>query len=110
MMFKPFRSEDFLPSQVREGSEIGVVDSAKLLGLTITSNLPWDDETQLICKKSYVKMWVLKRLKKLGPSISDLLEVYFKQIIWDTEYAEPVWNGSLTGLNVVGLSNVGCPY
>ena len=56
MMFKPFRSEDFLPSQVREGSEIGVVDSAKLLGLTITSNLPWDDETQLICKKSYVKI------------------------------------------------------
>ena len=54
-------------------------------------------------KKSYEKMWVIKCLKNLGASRSDLLEVYFKQIRCHAEYAVPVWNGSLTGLNAAKI-------
>ena len=106
MVFNPCRSKDFLPLKGIEDSEIGMVESAKLLGLSITSNLSWDDNTKLICKKSYEKMWVLKRLKNLGASRSDLLEVYFKQIRCHAEYAVPVWNGSLTGLNAAKIERI----
>ena len=43
------------------------------------------------------KMWVIRRLKKLGASDADLLDVYCKQIRSILEFAVPVWNHSITG-------------
>ena len=42
------------------------------------------------------KMWVMRRLKKLGASSTDLLEIYYKQIRCIAEYAAPVWSSALT--------------
>ena len=42
------------------------------------------------------KMWVMRRLKKLGADNTDLLEVYLKQVRSVAEYAVPVWNSALT--------------
>ena len=36
---------------ISEGKEIKVVDKIKLSGLTILSDLSWDDHTDSICKK-----------------------------------------------------------
>ena len=51
-------------------------------------------------------MWVLRRLKKLGASQADLIEVYSKQIRSLAEFAVPVWNSSLTGEDVVKLERL----
>ena len=106
MVFNPCRTKDFLPMKELEGSEIEMVESAKLLGLSITSNLSWDENTKLINKKCYEKMWILKRLKNLGASRSDLLEVYLKQIRCHAEYGVPVWNSSVTGLNAAKIERI----
>ena len=106
MVFNPCRSKDFLPTKSLQGSEIGLVESANLLGLSITSNLSWDNNTKLIIKKCYEKLWIMKRLKNLGARRSDLLEVYVKQIRCHAEYAVPVWNASLTGLNAAKIERI----
>ena len=49
---------------------------------------------------------MLRRLKKLGASQTDLLEVYIKQIRSLAEFAVPVWNSSLTGEDIVSLERI----
>ena len=66
MMFNPCTSKDFLPTKTLDGAEIELVESTKLLGINLNSSLSWDDNTKLINKKCFEKMWMLKRLKKLG--------------------------------------------
>ena len=57
-------------------------------------------------KRCNSKMWMTKRLKKLGASQEDLLDVYCKQIRSILEIAVPVWNGSLTGELIIELERV----
>ena len=47
----------------------------------MSSNLSWSANTD------YKKLWVLRRLKRLGASDTDLLEVYCKQIRSVAEFA-----------------------
>ena len=49
---------------------------------------------------------MLRRLKKLGASQDDLLEVYVKQIRSLEENDVPVWNSSLTGEDIVILERI----
>ena len=62
----------------------------KLLGGIFISDLKWYENTQLICKKGYERLWMLRRLKKLGAIIS-LTNYFSKQfehfvIIWLLKY------------------------
>ena len=106
MMFNPCTSKDFLPSKTLDGAEIELVESTKLLGINLNSSLSWDDNTKLINKKCFEKMWMLKRLKKLGANQEDLLQVYLKQIRCLAEYAVPVWSSSLTGVNSAKIERI----
>ena len=106
ILFNPCRSKDFLPNKSLQGSDIKTVESVKLLGVTITSNFSWDENTKLIAKKCYERMWILKRLKNLGANKHDLLEVYVKQIRCIAEYAVPAWNSFLTGRNAIRLERI----
>ena len=47
-------------------------------------------------KKASKRLWVLRRLKFLGASYSDLIEVYTKQIRCVLELAVPAWQGSMS--------------
>ena len=58
--------------------------------------MSWTPNTDYITQRCMKKMWVMRRLKKLGAEKTDLLEVYFKQVRSVAEYAVPVWNSALT--------------
>ena len=75
---------------------IEVKEQTKLLGLTIQSNLKWKANTESIVKKAYKKLWLIRRLKKLGASRNDLLDMYIKQVRCQLEYAAPVWHHAIT--------------
>ena len=62
------------------GQNLEVVEKCKLLGLIVRSDLKWHDNTVHMCKKGYTRMWMVRRLKKLGANIEELLDVYTKQI------------------------------
>ena len=49
---------------------------------------------------------MLRRLKKLGASQEDFLDVYLKQIRSLAEFAVPVWNSSIGGEDIANLERL----
>ena len=47
-------------------------------------------------KKASKRLWILRRLKKLGAQSRSLVEVYLKQIRCILEFGAPAWQGALT--------------
>ena len=76
MLFNPCTSKDFMPEMVVENKKIELVEQVKLLGVVLSSNLSWSVNTDYIVERCNKKMWVLRRLKRLGASHTDLLEVF----------------------------------
>ena len=80
-----------------EGSDyLEVVENVKLLGVKLRSDLRWCDNSDYICQKGYARLWILRRLKVLGASQAELMDIYQKQVRSVLELAVPVWQPSLT--------------
>ena len=106
MLFNPCKSKDFVPEFEISKKRIEHVEETKLLGVIISSDLSWTANTDYIINRCCKKTWILRRLKKLGASQNDLLDVYMKQIRNLAEYAVPVWNSSLTGEEISNLERI----
>ena len=106
MLFNPCVSRGFNLEITIATKRIELVERTKLLGVVLTSDLKWEENTQYIIQKCNSKVWMLRRLKKLGASKDDLIDVYFKQIRNILEFASPVWNPSLTGDDIINLERV----
>ena len=96
MVFNPCKSLGFKPKFTIEGNTLETVEETRLLGLTIRSDMKWTSNTNNMVKKASKRLWVLRRLKFLGASYSDLIEVYTKQIRCVLELAVPAWQGSIS--------------
>jgi len=83
-----------------------VVETCILLGVIIRSDLRWCDNTEYLCKKGYSRLWLIRRLKVLGATKSEMLDVYVKQVRSILELAVPVWHPGLTQLEVKNLERV----
>ena len=84
----------FLP--ILSDTRLQVVENFRLLGIIFQTNLSWQSNTDNMCKNGYSRIWMLRRLKKLGASCTDMLDVYFKQIRCVLELAVAVWTPGLT--------------
>ena len=73
-----------------------MVEIFKLLGVMVRSDLIWYYNSDYICQKRYSRLWMLRRLSKLGASESEMLDVYQKQLRSVLELAVPVWQAGLT--------------
>ena len=62
-----------------------VVETFKLLGVIIRSDMKWSDNTDYICQKGYERLWMLRRLKGFGASEAARLDLYHKQC-WSWPY------------------------
>ena len=74
-----------------------MIEKAKLLGLVISSDMSWSSNTEYMVGRANHKLWILRRLKRLGATPDDLLDIYIKQVRSILEYAVPVWHPSITG-------------
>ena len=68
----------------------------KILGVWISEDLSWEKNTKEICRKSYSRMSMLTKLKYIGTSIEDLLEIYVLFIRSISEYCSVAYHSSLT--------------
>ena len=73
-----------------------VVEEFRLLGIIFKSNLSWEANTNHMCQKGYSKIFMLRRLSKLGANQTEMLDVYYKQIRCVLELAVAVWTPGLT--------------
>ena len=67
-----------------------------LQGVQVTADLSWRSNTLAMCQNAYSRLWMLRRLKPLGASFDELLEVYDKQIRCMVEFPSPVWTPGIT--------------
>ena len=96
MLFNTCNNWDFMPNIKLDGQEIKLEEEMKLLGVHIRSDLKWTTNTANMVAKGYKRIWILRRLKKLGATEDELKDVYIKQIRSILEYAVPVWHSSIT--------------
>ena len=98
MKFSVAKNHDFPPELSVNGfsRNIKVVTETKLLGIMITNDLKWASNTEYICKKSYAKMWTLRRMKLLEVDPAIICDVYVKEIRSLLELAVPAWHSGLT--------------
>ena len=100
MLFNTASQNDFMPEmKVEEDELIEVVEEIKLLGVMITSDLKWHMNTEYITHKGFARLWMLRRLKQLGASTAELLDVYNKQVRSVLEFGAVVWTAGLTEEN-----------
>ena len=97
MLFNSSRKFDFKPTlSLDSGNELNFVESSKLLGIILQSNLKWNLNTDSICTNAYARIWMLRRLKLLGATEVELTDVYVKQVRCVVELAVAVWSAGLT--------------
>ena len=78
----------------------------RLLGLLIQDDLNWSSNTEDIVRRAYRRLWIIKRLKKLGAKLETLVDVYCKLVRSVLEFAVPVWNAGITRQHSTDIERV----
>ena len=73
-----------------------LVKCAKILGLTVSNDLKWNEHVQKITKKARKRLYCLTQLKRANVGRKELLQFYITCIKPITEYACPVFHNNLT--------------
>ena len=68
----------------------------KLLGVWITEDMTWSRNSQEICRKAYSRLSMITKLRYVGVSKDDLLDIYILFIRSVTEYCAVVFHSRLT--------------
>ena len=72
------------------------VHETKLLGLKLRDDLSWKSNTEMLTKKAYMRMIILKRLIKFSVPIEELIQIYILYIRSVVEQYATVWHSSIT--------------
>ena len=78
------------------GNPIETTDKIKLLGVVLTSDLCWTENTRFICSKVNKKLFIICKLKQFGLQTEELITAWKSIIRPNTEYAVPLWHSGLT--------------
>ena len=77
------------------GNALEVVDSAKILGVTITSNLTWNLHIAKVIKKTSKRLYFLLQLTHAHVPKNDLVTFYLSCVRSVCDYAVQVFYSSL---------------
>ena len=107
MIFNKSRNYDFPPEfSFKNGELLECLESTKLLGIYLTSDLRWAENCKQIFSKAMAKMWLLRRLKKLNLDSALILDFYLKEIRPLAEHGVAIWNSGLTKGQVADLEKI----
>ena len=82
------------------------IEEVKLVGVWVTTFLDWDKNTREMCKRAFARITLLTKLKYVGISREDLLDVYTLYIRSILEYCSAVWHSKLTVQQSSDIENV----
>ena len=78
----------------------------KLLGVWISEDMSWSRNSQEICKKAYSRLSMITKLKYVGVSKDDLIDIYILFIRSVTEYCAVVFHSRLTQHDSMKLERI----
>ena len=88
MLFNRAKHYDFIPELcLSEEAKLEVVESMKLVGYQISSDLTTKANTKYIVGRAWKRMWIIRRLKSLGACEADLLNVLRCQVLRVLQFA-----------------------
>ena len=97
MLFNRAKQYDFIPElSLSEEARLEVVESMKLVGYQISSDLSTRANTKYIVGRAWKRMWIIRRLKALGAGEADLLNVLRCQVLSVLQFAVPAWTTMIT--------------
>lgn len=78
-----------------DGKDLYVVSSAKILGVTLSNDLTWNDYVSEAIKKANKRLYFLVLLRRAGVDPRDIINFYCTVIRSVLEYCSPVFNLAL---------------
>ena len=99
--------EQFVTRLTVNGNKIDQRNVSKILGCWVDEDAgKWTTNTREICKSAYSRMAMLSKLKYVGVTTEDLLEIYSLFIRSRAEYLSVVWHSSLTVEQAHKIENI----
>ena len=99
-------STEFATRLTMNGNTLERTEEVKLVGVWVTTFLDWDKNTRELCKKAFARMTMLTKLRYVGTSMEDLIDVYILYIRSILEYCCVVWHSTLTVQQSTDIENV----
>ena len=84
-----------LPYIYMNGNYIEIVPQAKVLRVTISSDLSWNAHVDELISKARKRVYMIFQLKRAGINQNDLIRIYVSVIRPVVEYSCPVWHTNL---------------
>ena len=78
----------------------------KVLGVWLQENEEWAKNTAELCKRSYAKMSMLRKLKYAGVSLKDLLDLYKLFIRGSAEFCSVAWHFGLSNTQSSAIEKI----
>ena len=91
MTICPLKSMPDIPTLVVNNLPLDSVSSNKVLGLTLSDTLKWNDNTTEIVSKASKRLYILRVLKRAGVPPTDLITIYNALVRSVLEYSFVVW-------------------
>ena len=96
MIFNHTKKYQFATRINLDGTLLETISETTLLGTVITSDLTWHRNTEMITKKGYQRMTILRNLYEFDIPQKDLVQIYSQYIRSILEYNSNVWFSNLT--------------
>ena len=102
-----FSEKNIVPQNLKlNGNNIVLAKKIKLLGVIITDDLKWEENTSLICSKVEGKFYLISKLKSFGLQVEELLNIWKVMVRPITEYAAPLWHSGLSDSDIKRIENL----
>ena len=107
MLFNKSRKWDFPPKVIfSDGKQLEVVSQVKLVGVILSDDLSWHKNTQYICERARLKLWILRTMVSLDLGHDYLYDVFCKEVRSILEFGVPVWHPGLTQNDSISIERI----
>ena len=90
------RNYQFSTRVKMNGSLLDTIDSTRLLGTLVRSDMKWHDNTQYITQRGYQRMTMLRKLYEFDIPKEDLVLIYTMYIRSVLEFNSNVWFSAIS--------------
>ena len=106
MIFNQTRNYQFTTRLQLHDSLLDIINSTKLLGIIMSDDLTWHENTKMLVKRGFQRTIILTKLYEFDVPQSDLVNIYILFIRSVLEQSCVVWNSSITQEEVSDLERV----
>jgi hypothetical protein len=96
MIFNFTKDYQFSTRLYIEDTLIEIVNQTKLLGTIISSDLKWQNNTDMLVKKAYQRMIILHKLHSFGMPDDELVNIYILYLRSILEQSCQLWHYAIT--------------